>query len=83
MTKKLRELEGDGIVHREVHPVIPAKVKILNDYKNGQFPREHYLVIADVTFSYSSLLKRAQSTFLIRIEPLYFEAHSSTYNHYF
>ena len=27
LTKSLRELEGDGIIHREVFPVVPPKVE--------------------------------------------------------
>lgn len=32
--------------------VFTHKIEILNDYKNGQFPSDHYPVMADVTFSY-------------------------------
>ena len=29
LIQKLRELENDGIVHREVYPVVPPKLSIL------------------------------------------------------
>jgi endonuclease/exonuclease/phosphatase family metal-dependent hydrolase len=32
--------------------VFTHKIEILNDYKNGQFPSDHYPVMADVTLSY-------------------------------
>lgn len=39
MIQKLRELERDGIVHREVYPVVPPKVEYsLTEYGNSLKP---------------------------------------------
>lgn len=39
LTQQLRELEQDGIIHREVHPVVPPKVEYsLTDYGHTLIP---------------------------------------------
>ena len=39
LIQKLRELENDGIVHREVYPVVPPKVEYsLTEYGNSLKP---------------------------------------------
>ena len=39
LTDRLKELEGDGIVHREVYPIIPPKVEYsLTPYGEGLKP---------------------------------------------
>jgi DNA-binding HxlR family transcriptional regulator len=39
LTQQLRELEQDGIIHREVHPVVPPKVEYsLTDYGHTLTP---------------------------------------------
>jgi DNA-binding HxlR family transcriptional regulator len=39
LTQQLRELEQDGIIHREVHPVVPPKVEYsLTDYGRTLIP---------------------------------------------
>jgi DNA-binding HxlR family transcriptional regulator len=42
LTQQLRELEQDGIIHREVHPVVPPKVEYsLTDYGHTLMPVLH------------------------------------------
>jgi DNA-binding HxlR family transcriptional regulator len=42
LTQQLRELEQDGIIHREVHAVVPPKVEYsLTDYGNTLTPVLH------------------------------------------
>jgi DNA-binding HxlR family transcriptional regulator len=39
LTQQLRELEQDGIIHREVHPVVPPKVEYsLTNYGQSLTP---------------------------------------------
>lgn len=39
LTQQLRELENDGIIHREVYPVVPPKVEYsLTDYGKTLIP---------------------------------------------
>ena len=39
MTRQLRELEADGLIHREVYPVVPPKTEyILTDFGRTFIP---------------------------------------------
>ena len=46
LTKQLRELEANGLVHREVYPVIPPKVEYsLTELGQSFIPVLHYMKI--------------------------------------
>ncbi len=51
LTKQLRELEADGIIHREVYPVVPPKVEYSLTAK-GQKLREVIRALGDWGVSY-------------------------------
>ena len=42
LTQQLRELEADGIIHREVYPVVPPKT----DYSITEFGKKLYPIIS-------------------------------------
>ncbi|MBQ9478261.1 MAG: helix-turn-helix transcriptional regulator [Selenomonadaceae bacterium] len=53
LTQQLRELEHDGIIHREVYPVVPPKT----EYSLTEFGRTLYPVIAAMSEFGKSFLR--------------------------
>lgn len=55
LTQQLRELESDGLIHREVYPVVPPKVEYsLTDTGKSLFP------ILEAMYAWGSVRMRAE-----------------------